>query len=136
MAIKFYAVNKLPGKYLPETFNKITMEDSDGLRHSISGYMSGICVEFSATESEGRNWAILNNDTLLPLLSKAPSKPYLTIKNGHPVWDDASNIVFAPTNVSVGSMLIFDGVNWTSITKEDLINDIIASLPSVEGGTY
>lgn len=41
-----------------------------------------------------------------------------------------------PTNIESGSLLISNGTTLVGITKEDLIADIIAAIPSAEGGSY
>lgn len=41
-----------------------------------------------------------------------------------------------PDNLPAGSLLIYDGTDWVSITKETLIEEIIAALPTWTGGSY
>lgn len=49
---------------------------------------------------------------------------------------DVAQKITAPTTAQVGDLLTFDGTNWVSISKADLIAEIIAALPSAEEASF
>jgi hypothetical protein len=50
--------------------------------------------------------------------------------------EGSRKLIPSPTTLTTGSLLMYDGTDWVSITKEDLIEEIIAALPTWEGGSY
>jgi outer membrane protein assembly factor BamB len=49
---------------------------------------------------------------------------------------ESKNLVSAPTNATAGDLLMYNGTNWTKISKADLIAEIIAALPSAEEASF
>jgi hypothetical protein len=52
------------------------------------------------------------------------------------VAENTKKLIAAPTNVTTGSLLMFNGTDWVGITKDELITEIIAAIPSAEGGSF
>jgi hypothetical protein len=49
---------------------------------------------------------------------------------------ESKKLVAAPTALASGMMLIYNGTSWVTITKEDLITEIIAALPNAEEASF
>ena len=48
----------------------------------------------------------------------------------------SKKLVAAPTNAVAGDLLMYNGTDWVTITKADLIAEIIAALPSAEEASF
>lgn len=50
--------------------------------------------------------------------------------------EGSRKLIPSPTTLTAGSLLMYDGTDWVNITKEDLIAEIIAAIPSAEEASF
>ena len=61
---------------------------------------------------------------------------YVGSTSGKNKDEGSRKLIPSPTTLTAGSLLMYDGTDWVSITKEALIEEIIAALPTWTGGSY
>lgn len=61
---------------------------------------------------------------------------YIGSTSGTNKDEGSRKLIPSPTTLTAGSLLMYDGTDWVSITKEDLIAEIIAAIPSAEEASF
>jgi hypothetical protein len=99
-------------------------------------HIPGFLTEIDASSGGTHTTSIVENDVTPNKLPEEFLPDGLATEEYVDTAVESKNLISAPTNATIGDLLMYDGTNWTKISKADLIAEIIAALPSAEEASF